>query len=433
MRFFAILALAVGACINGVVAIPVFQKPGSKIPNQYIVVFKNNADPAIVSDHEAWLSASALAGSGAPVFKRADLSAFPQIPQYTQFGWVQKYDGANKFRGYAAKISPEIAATLKSLPEVELVEQDTVVSIVGGGGGNPVPTSTVAPTATVVPTGTPAPVAAPWGLRRIAKADLPLPSTYTFNAAAGAGVDAYVIDTGVLVSHPDFQGRAKVGISYSSDNNDVDGNGHGTHVAGTIGSFSYGVAKKVNLIAVKVLSSSGSGTNSDVIAGVNWVARTAPTTGRKSVANMSLGGGASAALDNAVAAAVSAGVSFVVAAGNNGRDACSNSPARAPTAFTVAASDINDAIASFSDRGTCVDIVAPGVNVLSTWNNGATRSISGTSMASPHVAGVFAVALSAGVSGTPADVGAYVTSLTVPNKITGLTSTTKNLLLQVPQ
>ncbi|KAJ3195228.1 hypothetical protein HDU67_004430, partial [Dinochytrium kinnereticum] len=195
----------------------------------------------------------------------------------------------------------------------------------------------------------------------------------------------------------------------------------------------YGVAKNVTIVAVKVLSSSGSGTNSDVIAGVNWVANRASTTGKKSVANMSLGGGASAALDNAIAAATSRGVAFVVAAGNNGRDACSNSPARAPSAFTVAASDINDRIATFSDRGTCVDIIAPGVNVISAWNNGLTRTISGTSMASPHVAGVFAVAMSEGVSSNPAELAAYVSSIAVSGKIAGLTATTKNLLLQIPK
>ncbi|KAI8844894.1 peptidase S8/S53 domain-containing protein, partial [Chytridium lagenaria] len=246
-------------------------------------------------------------------------------------------------------------------------------------------------------------------------------------------VDVYVIDSGVEVSHPDFGGRARIGASFSDDNNDIDANGHGTHVAGTVGSNTYGVAKRANIIAVKVLGGSGSGSNSDVIAGVNWVAETARNSGRKSVANMSLGGGASPALDRAVANAVASGVTFVVAAGNNGRDACSNSPARAPTAFTVAASDINDRAASFSDDGKCVDIVAPGVNILSTWIGRTTRSISGTSMASPHVAGVAAVVLSANLASTPAQVASFLTSNAVPNKVTGLAAGTPNLLLQVPQ
>ncbi|KAI8850881.1 peptidase S8/S53 domain-containing protein [Chytridium lagenaria] len=402
MRFFAVIALAIAACIPGNFAIPVLQqKAGTKIPNQYIVVFKSDANPSLLATHQEWLSSAA---TGA-VLKRADFSAFPQIPKYTGFSYLHRFNGANKFSGYAANISPEIAETLASLPEVAFVEQNTVVSITN----------------------------APWGLKRLSQASLPLPAAYTYNAAAGAGVDAYIVDTGVLISHPEFQGRAKVGASYSSDKNDVDGNGHGTHVAGTIGSLTYGVAKKVNLIAVKVLAASGSGTNADVIAGVNYVAKTAPTTGRKSVANMSLGGSASAALDSAVAAAVRAGVTFVVA-GNAGGDACVNSPAREPLAITVAASDSTDKIASFSDRGSCVDIIAPGVGVLSTWNNGATNSISGTSMASPHVAGVAALALSTGLAGsTPAEVLSYLTSIGVSGKITGLTSTTKNLLAQVPK
>ncbi|KAJ3200621.1 subtilisin-like serine protease, partial [Dinochytrium kinnereticum] len=195
----------------------------------------------------------------------------------------------------------------------------------------------------------------------------------------------------------------------------------------------YGAAKAANIIAVKVLSASGSGTNSDVIAGINWVATNGPRSGKPCVVNMSLGGGASTAVDNAVAAGVAAGCTFAVAAGNAGGNSCVNSPARAPSAFTVAASDINDAIATFSDRGTCVDIVAPGVSILSSWIGSTTRTISGTSMASPHVCGVFAVAISNGVSSTPSALMNYVTSIATSGKITGLTASTKNLLLQVPK
>jgi subtilisin family serine protease len=204
-------------------------------------------------------------------------------------------------------------------------------------------------------------------------------------------------------------------------------------ISGTVGSKLYGVAKKVNLIAVKVLGSDGSGTDADVIAGIDYVAQAARTSGRKSVANMSLGGDASPALDAAVAAAVRAGVTFVVAAGNDSGNSCLLSPAREPSAITVAASDSRDALASFSSRGTCVDVIAPGVSVLSTWNNGSTRSISGTSMASPHVAGVIAVALSSGRVTDPASAAAYIASTSIPNKITGVSSTTKNLLAQVPK
>ncbi|KAJ3416227.1 serine protease [Chytridiales sp. JEL 0842] len=451
MRVFSLITLAIGAFTQIVIAAPSQPAAGTPIPNQYIVVFKNTTEPSTLATHEAWLEQTARVGStAAPQYRRIDGVAFPDIPSCNFFKYLHHYNSGNSrgaFRGYAAKITPEIAESLRALPEVAFVEQDTVVTTFGGifdpapTTQPPVPTTTTRPpvitTTTTIPTVAPNPTGgasqsgAPWGLRRLSKPDLPLPNLYSFNSAAGEGVDAYIIDTGVLISHPDFEGRARVGASFSTDNNDVDGNGHGTHVAGTVAGKTYGVAKKANIIAVKVLSGSGSGSNSDVIAGVNWVAQQASRSGRKSVANMSLGGGANTAVDNAVAAAVRAGVTMVVAAGNNGRDACSNSPARTPDAITVAASDINDVIASFSDRGTCVDIIAPGVNILSSWNNGATRSISGTSMASPHVAGVVAVAMSAGKITTPASAVAYFTSTGVKDKITGITSTTKNVLAQV--
>ncbi|KAJ3102610.1 subtilisin-like serine protease [Phlyctochytrium planicorne] len=371
-------------------AAPFTLQAGSKIANQFIIQYRADANESVIAEHESWLQTASLLGQ-APLQRRANGEAFPAIPRFSGFTYMRKYTG--RVRGYAAKISAPIAEVLKSLPEVELVEQDAIASI------------------TAVQNSPPA-----WGLRRISKASLPLPSAYTYPDSAGAGVNVYVIDTGVEISHPEFQQRASIGA-----------------IAGTIASASYGVAKKASIVAVKVLSASGSGTNSDVIAGINWVATNGPRSGKACVANMSLGGGASTAVDNAVTAAVRAGCSVVVAAGNNGGQACSNSPARSPTAFTVAASDINDAIASFSDRGSCVDIVAPGVNIASTWIRGGSRSISGTSMASPHVAGVFAVAISQGVSSNPTTLMNYVSSIATSGKITGLTTATKNLLLQVPQ
>ncbi|KAJ3416220.1 serine protease [Chytridiales sp. JEL 0842] len=410
MRVFSMFTLALGAFAQLVVAAPTPNSAnGSPIPNRYIVVFKNTTNSATVANHQAWLDTTARLGSAeAPQFRRIDGAAYPEIEAFNAFSFVHKYNSVSGFKGYAAAISPSIAESLKALPEVAFVEQDSVATIYGSQAEG-----------------------APWGLRRLSAPSLPLPTAYTYNDAAGEGVDAYIIDTGVLISHPDLEGRAKVGISFSSDGNDVDGNGHGSHVAGTVAGKTYGVAKKATIIAVKVLSASGSGTFADVIAGINWVAENAPKTGRKSVANMSLGGGATAAVDAAVEAAVKAGVTMVVAAGNNGRDACSNSPARAPSAITVAASDINDRIASFSDRGSCVDIIAPGVNVLSIWNNGATNTISGTSMASPHVAGVVAVALSTGKVSTPEEAVAYISGKGASGKIAGITATTKNILAQV--
>jgi subtilisin family serine protease len=268
-----------------------------------------------------------------------------------------------------------------------------------------------------------------WGLKRIGSRDLPLPSDYTYPDSAGEGVDAYIVDTGVLITHPDLKGRAKIGASFSTDNNDKDGNGHGSHVAGTVAGAKFGVAKKATIIAVKVLNSQGSGTNSDVIAGIEWVGTNAPKTGRKSVANMSLGGGASRALDEAVRAAIKNGVMFAVAAGNSAGDACKLSPARVKEALTVAASDKNDRLASFSERGPCVDIIAPGVDITSSWNNGRENTISGTSMASPHACGVLALAASEHNFSTPAELKNFVIGIGSRKKVSGVPSNTPNILL----
>ncbi|KAI8835495.1 peptidase S8/S53 domain-containing protein [Chytridium lagenaria] len=413
MRFYAVIALALTVCgLQGTTAAPT-SAPGSKILNQYIVVFKNDANSTILADHQEWLQTTALSGEGAPVFRRHDLSAFPLIPKFTGFSYLKRYQGL-KFKGYAAKISADIAKVVESLPEVAFVEQDTIVSIVGGGG--------------------PGQANAPWGLRRLVKADLPLATLYTVNPSAGAGVDSYIIDTGIEIAHPEFAGRARIGASFSSDRNDVDGNGHGTHVAGTVGGSNYGVAKSTNLIAVKVLAGSGSGTNSDVIAGVNWVANAARTSGRKSVANMSLGGGVSAALDAAVKTTPSPLVSPLSLLLETTAGMLAPTPLLVPlTLSPVAASDINDAIASFSDRGTCVDIVGPRCwcsLCVDSWNY---------SLYLWYLDGLpsrcwsrcrcllFRSCLH------PAELASYLAATAAPSKINCLTSTTKNLLVQVPQ
>ena len=232
-----------------------------------------------------------------------------------------------------------------------------------------------------------------------------------YDVRGGEGVDVYVIDTGINVGHVEFEGRAIWGKTIPQNDEDVDGNGHGTHCAGTIASKSYGVAKAAHVIAVKVLGSNGSGTMSDVLAGVMWAAQTAAdkaaaakkefaltgkTSHKGSVANMSLGGGKSRGLDQAVDAAVDEGMHFAVAAGNDNRDACSYSPAGAEKAVTVGASTIGDERAYFSNFGKCVDVFAPGLNIRSTYIPGptATTTMSGTSMASPHTAGLLAYLLS---------------------------------------
>jgi len=221
------------------------------------------------------------------------------------------------------------------------------------------------------------------------KDDLALTYTYIYDDSAGGGVDVYVIDTGIQTDHPEFNGRAHWGATFGGYL-DMDGNGHGTHCAGTVGSLHYGVSKAVNLIAVKVLGDDGFGWWSDIISGIDWVATTVASTGRPSVASMSIQGGAYDPVDEAVTNLVNSGVPIAIAAGNFAEDAQFVSPGRTPSAITVGAMDINDNMASFSDFGTLVDIFAPGVNVWSTWIGSTTNLDSGTSMATPHVAGFVA-------------------------------------------
>lgn len=240
---------------------------------------------------------------------------------------------------------------------------------------------------------------APWGLERLSNKVMPLTEgSYKYPESAGSGVDVYVIDTGINIRHKDFEGRAVWGKTIPLFDEDIDGNGHGTHCAGTIAGKTFGVAKKAKVHAVKVLMTSGFGTNSDVIKGVEWVIKKhyrRSRQGRRSVANMSLGGGKSEMLNEVVNMAVRSGVHFAVAAGNDNEDACDYSPASATGPVTVGAVDIEDTMAYFSNYGPCVDVFAPGVNITSAWigSRYAKNTISGTSMASPHVAGVLALYL----------------------------------------
>ncbi|KAH8822187.1 serine protease [Flagelloscypha sp. PMI_526] len=258
---------------------------------------------------------------------------------------------------------------------------------------------------------------APWGISRVS-ASGKLNSTdagaldfeYTFENATTT-VDVYVVDTGVNTEHEDFGGRASWGKTFGGYD-DADGNGHGTHCAGTIGGTQYGVAKNANIFAVKVLSDAGSGSTTDIVDGLEWVGDQAESTGNPTIVSMSLGGSASSALDDAVSALIDAGVYVVVAAGNEGADAGSTSPARVKTAITVGASDITDTIADFSNFGSVVDVLAPGVDIISAWKGSktATNQISGTSMATPHVAGLVAYLLGTGETGAPAAISDLIKS-----------------------
>ncbi|SDK97825.1 S8 family peptidase [Streptomyces indicus] len=287
-------------------------------------------------------------------------------------------------KGFAAKLSEAEAKSLAKDPAVAYVEQNARVRI-----------SETQPNAT-------------WGIDRIDQRDLPLSTTYTYNTSA-SNVTAYIIDTGIRTSHADFGGRASIGTdTVGGGQNGQDCNGHGTHVAGTVGGKNHGVAKGVKLVGVRVLDCNGSGTNAGVIAGVDWVTANAV---KPAVANMSLGGGANTSLDNAVKRSIASGVTYAVAAGNGNflgwpQNACNYSPARVPEAITVGATDRNDRRGSFSNFGTCLDVFAPGVSVTSAWitNDTATNTISGTSMASPHAAGVAALYLASNPGAAPAQV-----------------------------
>ncbi|MQA10146.1 MAG: S8 family serine peptidase [Pseudonocardiaceae bacterium] len=267
-----------------------------------------------------------------------------------------------------------------------------------------------------------------WGLDRIDQPDLPLDQNYTYNTPAD-NVTAYVIDTGVRASHATFEGRVQGGKDFVDNDDDPnDEQGHGTHVAGTIGGKEYGVAKGVKIVPVRVLDANGSGTTEQVVAGIDWVAQNAQGP---SVANMSLGGPADEALDQAVSGAIESGVSFAVAAGNESSDAGGSSPARVPEAITVAASNDQDNQADFSNFGEVVDLYAPGEDIVSASNSSddAKETLSGTSMAAPHVAGGAALFLANNPDATPQQVSEGLTSSAAQDKIQNPSEGTPNRLL----
>ena len=315
----------------------------------------------------------------------------------------------NALKGYSLRLnSTADAQRIARDPRVAFVEEDQQF------------------TATTVQTG------ATWGIDRVDQRARPLSGSFSYTATA-SNVTAYIIDTGIRTDHAQFGGRATLGFNaFTTAATNGDCNGHGTHVAGTVGGSTYGIAKQVRLVAVRVLDCAGSGTTIGVIAGVDYVAgrKTAsPTT--PMVANMSLGGGISGALDTAVMNAVGKGVVFAVAAGNSNANACGASPARTPNAITVGATTNLDARASYSNFGTCVDIFAPGSSITSSWitSTTATNTISGTSMASPHVAGVAALYLSVNPTATPAAVATALIAASTPNVVTGAGSGSPNKLL----
>lgn len=346
------------------------------IPGQYIVVFKDSVGNAPAE------AANLARGAGGQLLH--------------SYSWAIK--------GFAATLPAAAVQGILNNPNVDYVEQDQTVSL------------------------SQAQSPATWGLDRIDQVDRPLDTIYHYNYT-GAGVKAYIVDTGIRADHLEFTGRLLSGFSAISDGRGTsDCNGHGTHVAGTVGGTTWGVAKQANLIPVRVLDCKGSGTWSGVIAGIDWVANNG---GSGSVANMSLGGGFSSSINAAVAGAVAQGVTMVVAAGNSNANACSYSPSSEPSAITVGATTSADARASYSNYGTCLDLFAPGSSITSAWytSNTASNIISGTSMASPHVAGVAALAIQANPGSTPAAIAQLLVSNATLNHVGSAGTGSPNKLL----
>lgn len=368
---------------------PLQAASGQPVSGQYIVVLKTAAP-----------SRSATAGQ----VKAAKLARTSAVATATRSGGRVLHSYGTVLNGYSAQLSATQLAAVRKDSNVAYVVQDSVV------------------TATATQTG------ATWGLDRIDQRARPLDSSYTYDTTA-TNVTAYIIDTGILTTHSQFGGRAVGGFTSINDGRGTsDCSGHGTHVAGTVGGSTYGVAKGVKLVAVRVLNCAGSGTNAGVIAGVDWVTANHTTP---AVANMSLGGSANTALDTAVANSIAAGVTYAIAAGNSNANACNASPARLAAAITVGATTSTDARASYSNYGSCLDVFAPGSSITSAWytSTSATNTISGTSMASPHVAGVAALYLAANPSASPATVRNAIVNGATTGVVTSPGTSSPNRLL----
>ncbi|MFI0449398.1 S8 family peptidase [Actinomadura sp. 6N118] len=373
---------SIAACVGAAAAFPVLAADpddplvqvtaaeGTPIPGKYIVTLKSGASTAAAAQQ---VKASA----------------------------VERFDGV--LNGFAAKLDSAQLDKLRRDSRVAAIEQDQIVKISGGTQRSPLP----------------------WGLDRIDQRKLPLSKSYRYSSM-GRGVNAYVIDTGLDVKHPQFQGRASIAWKAAQYADGADCNGHGTHVAGTIGSQRYGVAKQVKLRALRVLGCDGTGPMSNVVAAVRWLRTNAA---KPAVANISVGGSKSTALNTAVAALSKSGVFVAVAAGNDNKPACNTSPAGAPGVVTVGASGPRDGRAGFSNYGKCVDIHAPGVGIASTYPGNERETLDGTSMASPHVAGVAVLYLTTHRKASFAQVEKWLNTNAIPGRLKGLPTGTPNKLL----
>jgi serine protease len=383
----SLLSCAIAASLVSTAAAAAdFRTAEHPVEGQYIVVLKQGT--------------ARIAGDTGMALRVPDVAN--SLARAHRFDVMKSFE--HTVRGFAVRADDRALARLLADPRVEYVEEDGYVSI----------------DATQSP--------ATWGLDRVDQRLLPLSGSYTYNRTA-VGVHAYIIDTGVLGTHSQFSGRMGNGFTAINDGRGTtDCNGHGTHVAGTVGGSVHGVAKGVTIHPVRVLGCTGSGTNSGVIAGMDWV--TANRI-RPAVANMSLGGGASSTTDSAVQRMVNAGVTVVVAAGNSNDNACNYSPARAPAAITVGSTTSSDARSSFSSFGSCLDIFAPGSSITSAWytSTTATNTISGTSMASPHVAGAAALYLATNTGASPATVTSAIINAATTGRVTNPGSGSPNRLL----
>ncbi|GES64222.1 serine proteinase [Aspergillus terreus] len=410
-------------------AAPILSAANAKeVPDSYIVVFKKHVKDDAATAHHMWVQDIHDSQFARTELKKRSLLG---LGDEMYLGLKNTFNIAGSLMGYSGHFHEDVIEQVRRHPDVEYIEKDSEVHTMEEVTEKN----------------------APWGLARISHRDSLSFGTfnkYLYASEGGEGVDAYTIDTGINIDHVDFEGRATWGKTIPNNDEDTDGNGHGTHCSGTIAGKKYGVAKKANLYAVKVLRSSGSGTMSDVVQGVEWAvqshlkkakdAKDGKVKGFKgSVANMSLGGGKSKTLEDAVNAGVEAGLHFAVAAGNDNADACDYSPAAAENAVTVGASTLADERAYFSNYGKCTDIFAPGLNIQSTWigSKHAVNTISGTSMASPHIAGLLAYFVSLQPSQdsafavselTPAKLKKNIISIATQDALSDIPADTPNLL-----
>ena len=393
-----VLVLALSVALSGTALAGELRKAEQPVPGQYIVVFHEDGVRTRLADaHDGGIDATAKAARVAEVENMVvDIAArFPVTVDAVY---------SHALQGMAVRADQRVIQKLLHDPRVAYIEEDGYVELSATQNN------------------------ATWGLDRVDQRDRPLNGTYIYTPTA-SNVRAYVIDSGIRTGHTQFGSRLLSGYSAISDGRGTnDCNGHGTHVAGTIGGTTWGVAKQVRLVPVRVFGCTGGSTNSTIIAGIDWVRanRVLPA-----VANMSLGGGASSATDNATNNLINSGVTVVVAAGNSNANACNYSPARVTNAVTVGSTTSTDARSSFSNYGSCVNIFAPGSSITSAWSTStsASNTISGTSMASPHVAGAAALYLTNNPSASPATVRNWLYTNATTNRLSGIGSGSPNRLL----